>query len=77
MLPALYVFSCSHEVSVHPETRTYALLSWLGLDWGSWLPQTAKMHLEKAIEVAHREGCAVTEIEIAEHHYKLVCPVGH
>ncbi len=41
------------------------------------MPQTAKMHLEKAIEVAHREGCAVTEIEIAEHHYKLVCPVGH
>jgi hypothetical protein len=36
------------------------------------LAQTAKMHLEKAIEVAHREGCAVTEIEIAEHHYKLV-----
>lgn len=30
------------------------------------------MHLEKAIEVAAREGCAVTEIEIAEHHYKLV-----
>ena len=36
------------------------------------LLQTAKMHLEKAIEVAAREGCAVTEIEIAEHHYKLV-----
>ncbi|KAK9826861.1 hypothetical protein WJX81_001210 [Elliptochloris bilobata] len=32
---------------------------------------TAKMHLEKAIDVAAREGCAVTDIEIAEHHYKL------
>ncbi len=41
------------------------------------MAQTAKMHLEKAIEVAHREGCAVTEIEIAEHHYKLVRPAGH
>ena len=40
--------------------------------------QTSKMHLEKAIEVAAREGCAVTEIEIAEHHYKLVrCQDGH
>ena len=39
---------------------------------GGRIPQTAKMHLEKAIGVAAREGCAVTEIEIAEHHYKLV-----
>ena len=47
-------------------------------DWEGRLPQTAKMHLEKAIEVAAKEGCAVTEIEIAEHHYKLVrCQDGH
>ncbi len=51
---------CSHRVRVRASERCRE---------GA---QTAKMHLEKAIEVAHREGCAVTEIEIAEHHYKLV-----
>lgn len=33
--------------------------------------QTAKDHLEKALKEASREGCAVTEAELAEHHYKL------
>ncbi len=31
----------------------------------------AKDHLEKALKEASREGCAVTEAELAEHHYKL------
>lgn len=33
--------------------------------------QTAKQHLESALEVAAKEGCAVTDWEIAEHHFKL------
>ena len=33
--------------------------------------QTAKQHLEKALATAQKEGCSVTEGEIAEHHYKL------
>ena len=33
--------------------------------------QTAKHHLEKALAIAQKEGCSVTEGEIAEHHYKL------
>jgi hypothetical protein len=33
--------------------------------------QTAKQHLEKALQVAQKEGYSVTESEIAEHHYKL------
>ena len=35
-----------------------------------WL-QNAKDHLEKALKEAQREGCSVTEGELAEHHYKL------
>ena len=31
----------------------------------------AKQHLEKALEVAAKEGCNVTDWEIAEHHFKL------
>lgn len=33
--------------------------------------QTAKHHLQLALEAAEGEGSAVTEWEIAEHHYKL------
>ena len=33
--------------------------------------QNAKGHLEKALKEAQREGCSVTESELAEHHYKL------
>lgn len=33
--------------------------------------QTAKHHLQLALEAAECEGSAVTEWEIAEHHYKL------
>lgn len=37
-----------------------------------WLgAQNAKGHLEKALKEAQREGCSVTESELAEHHYKL------
>ena len=35
------------------------------------LEQTAKHHLEKALQVAQKEGCGVTECEVADHHYKL------
>ncbi|KAK9814721.1 hypothetical protein WJX72_010484 [[Myrmecia] bisecta] len=31
----------------------------------------ARDHLEKALAVARQEGCAVTDSEIGEHHYKL------
>ena len=33
--------------------------------------QTARTHLEKALGEAEKEGCSVTDSEIAEHHYKL------
>ena len=33
--------------------------------------QTAKTHMEKALSEAQKEGCRVTDSEIAEHHYKL------
>ena len=33
--------------------------------------QAAKDHLEKALQVTATKGCAVTDSEIAEHHYKL------
>ncbi len=33
--------------------------------------QAAKDHLEKALKVTATKGCAVTDSEIAEHHYKL------
>lgn len=33
--------------------------------------QTAKCHLESALAVATQEGCAVTDWELAEHHFKL------
>ena len=33
--------------------------------------QTAKHHLQLALESAEAEGSSVTEWEIAEHHYKL------
>lgn len=32
---------------------------------------TAKQHMEKALAEAQKEGCNVTDGEIAEHHYKL------
>ncbi|CAK0785762.1 hypothetical protein CVIRNUC_008973 [Coccomyxa viridis] len=43
--------------------------AWLVFEDGDL--QTAKDHLEKALKEASREGCAVTEAELAEHHYKL------
>ncbi len=33
--------------------------------------QTARTHLEKALTVAQKDGCGVTDSEIADHHYKL------
>ncbi len=33
--------------------------------------QTARHHLQLALEAAEAEGSSVTEWEIAEHHYKL------
>ena len=33
--------------------------------------QTAKQHMEKALGEAEKEGCNVTDGEIAGHHYKL------
>ena len=33
--------------------------------------QAAKLHLEKALVAASKEGCGVTESELAEHHFKL------
>lgn len=33
--------------------------------------QTARTHLEKALAVAEREGCSVTDSEIADHHFRL------
>ena len=35
------------------------------------VPQTAKQHLQLALEAAAAVGSSVTEWEIAEHHYKL------
>lgn len=33
--------------------------------------QTAKTHMEKAVAEAQKEGCRVTDSEVAEHHYRL------
>ena len=33
--------------------------------------QNARVNLEKALDEASKEGCGVTESEVAEHHYKL------
>lgn len=48
-------------------THTAQEVSAAGLGW----LQNAKGHLEKALKEAQREGCSVTEGELAEHHYKL------
>ncbi len=51
----------SQITCIQPELRAR------GLGWA----QNAKDHLEKALKEAQREGCSVTESELAEHHYKL------
>ncbi|KAK9918866.1 hypothetical protein WJX75_007651 [Coccomyxa subellipsoidea] len=43
--------------------------AWLVFEDGDL--ENAKDHLEKALKEAQREGCSVTEGELAEHHYKL------
>ncbi|BDA46664.1 probable tetratricopeptide repeat protein 37 at C-terminar half [Coccomyxa sp. Obi] len=43
--------------------------AWLVFEDGDL--ENAKDHLEKALKEAQREGCSVTESELAEHHYKL------
>ncbi|EIE19817.1 hypothetical protein COCSUDRAFT_83558 [Coccomyxa subellipsoidea C-169] len=51
------------------EHWAYSEYAWLVFEDGDL--ENARGHLEKALKEAQREGCSVTEGELAEHHYKL------
>lgn len=51
------------------EHWAHAEYAWLQFEDNDLM--TAKQHMEKALEEAQKDGCNVTDEEIAEHHYKL------
>ena len=58
------------RLAIEIEDAPHSLYARLETDYGD-VPQTACTHLQKALDVAQREGCMVTDSEIADHHYKL------
>lgn len=53
----------------HAEPWAYAEYGWLLFEEGH--PDTARMHLETALEALQRQGLVGQEAEAAEYHYKL------